>query len=229
MRTLNYSKKEIDILELLEIVWKKKFWIFALAVVAAVISFILVSSSAPQYEASGVMYVTNKDYSVQSTDDTVYKSDIDSSRSMVTTYLEILKSRSFLTEVSDALDGKYSWQEIYRMVSLSAVNDTELIMVRVVSDDPQDSHDVVRAVLDKAPEEMFGIFQGGSVQIVDDASYPNAPIGNGLIKKTVLGFMVGAVLGVLIVFLIKFFDQKIHKASELTERYNISVLGEIRR
>ncbi len=226
---MNTDSRELQLTDIFDIVWKNKFLIAALAILFGVLAFFYVRMQAPQYQATGVLYITNKEDTAKEEDTMISKSDIDSSRSMLTTYLEILKTRSFLTDVSKAIDYKYSWKQIAEMISMSAVNETELLSVKVTTTDPRDSLDIVNAVMSLAPGKLIGIFKGGSVEIVDHAVFPQNPINNGLSRTVLLGIFGGAALGVVIAFLIKFFDKKVHKASELTDRYNISVLGEIRR
>ena len=223
------SRNELDIADIFSLVWKNKFFIAALSVVCAAIAFLWVYFSVPLYEADGILYVSNKEYTIQEDEKSINQSDLSSSRSLLTTYLEILKTEDFLKVVSEEIDGKYSPGQIARMLSLSPINETELLSIKVISPDAEDSYKIVMAILNKAPEKLTEIFDGGSVKTVNKPKIPKFPVDNGLVKKTVLGFLVGAVLGFGIVFLLHFFDKKIHKTSDLTERYQLSVLGEIRR
>ncbi len=232
---LNNSSKELDFAELLSVFWKHKAIIVILAVLAAFVSYFYVYYSVPMYESSGVLYVSNKEVNHEeeltaaASAASMKSSDITASRSLVTSYLEILKTNDFLEKVTSDLGGAYTPKEIKGMLSMSSLNETELLSVRAVSPDPKTSYDVVNAVLKHAPETLIYVFDSGSAKVVDSPRMPQKPISKGLVRKTVLGFAIGAVLGCAIVFLMHFFDNKVHKASDLTQRYQLSVLGEIRR
>lgn len=225
-----YKVQEIELLDLLSLLWKKRFLIIVLALIFASISFYWVKSSTPLYESNGVLFVSNKE--VNATPDpslSVKTSDITASRSIVTSYLEILKTTDFLQIVSDDLGNRFSPSQIRSMLSLSSLNETELLLVRVVSDNPQTSFDVVSAVLKHAPETLINVFESGSAKVVDTPKLSHQPIDKSIVQKTFLGFFTGAVVGCILVLLLNFFDKKVHKASDLSKRYHISVLGEIRR
>ena len=232
---LNNSSKELDFAELLSVFWKHKAIIVILAVLAAFVSYFYVYYSVPMYESSGVLYVSNKEVNHEeeltaaASAASMKSSDITASRSLVTSYLEILKTNDFLEKVSSDLGGAYTPKEIKGMLYMSSLNETELLSVRAVSPDPKTSYDVVNAVLKHAPETLIYVFDSGSAKVVDSPRMPQKPISKGLVRKTVLGFAIGAVLGCAIVFLMHFLDNKVHKASDLTQRYQLSVLGEIRR
>ena len=210
--------KEIDIMELLQLIWKKRILVVLLALLAAAATFLSVYYSTPLYESGGVLYVSNRDLGQMTptlSDGKTSTSDINASRSLVTSYLEVLKTDDFLLKVAAELNNDpnnhYTPAKLRSMITMSALNETELLYVQAISPDPKVSYEVVTAVLKYAPE------------------ISKNPINNNIFRKTVIGFFVGACLGCVIIFLLHFFDQKIHKSSDLVKRYELSVLGEIRR
>lgn len=218
----------IDLLELLGVMWRNKLIIIACALVASVISFICVQYLTDDtYSSSGILYVSNKNRYSTTVDDSINGSDIDTSRTLSTSYMEVLKTTSFLMSVSDEIGNKYSWAQIGSMMSVSSVNDTELLKITVVALNPDDAYEVASAIMTCAPGKLTAIFKGGEVEIADPPLYPSGPNSKGKSRKIVLGFILGAVVGALICFLLYFFDTKVHKADDIAKRYNVSILGEL--
>ena len=227
---LNNTAKELDTTEIISTLWKRRIWIAATAFIAALCTFLLVYFSPDQYASSGVLYVSNKDVALEA-DPTlsVKTSDINASRSLVTSYLEILKTTDFLQKVCDDLDNRFTPVQIEKTLSMKTLNETEFLHIRAVTADPQTSFEIVSVVMNNAPETLTYVFESGSTKVVDTPKVSRKPIGKNLIKKTVIGFLAGAFAASILILVVSFFDTKIHKSSDLVKRYKLSVLGEIKR
>ena len=121
----NKDTKPLDLLEILQYVWKGKFFILALMIISALLMAIRVEFFVSEtYTADGVLYIysqfSNQTQNGETTaeggiateaekSDAVTGAAINDARTMSTTYMETLKLRSFLTEVSEEIGGVYSW------------------------------------------------------------------------------------------------------------------------
>lgn len=220
------EEKEINILEVLGAIWQRKIVVILLAIIVAVLAFVKVSYfTEPTYASKGTLYVSNISSDV--TTNKLTQADILSARELSGTYKEILFTRSFLTEVATAVDGDYKWFEIKSMLSIAPVNDTELLSIAVVCDNPRDAYMIAQTILEKAPEKLTSVFSSGQVTIVDEAVYDTKAVDKGVFKNTVIGLFLGLVLGVVIVFFFHFFDNKVHKSEDIAKRYGVSILGEL--
>ncbi len=222
------NEKEISIADILTVLWGNKFLILTLACLVATLFIVqAVYFTEPLYAADGMLYVTNRDNVLMQ--DEINQSDIISSRSLGYTYIEILKSRSFLTEVSEATGGHYSWKAIKSMLTVSSLNETELLSINVRANNSQDACNIARAVLDKAPGKLKSVLNGGDVTIVDNVSDTGTLVDVRIPIRAMLGFVVGGFLGAAIAFLRNVFDKKVHKGEDVVKRYNVSILGSINR
>lgn len=218
---------QIDIIALLKDVWKYKFFVVGVMLIfMLVIGVKMVYFTPYTYTADSVLYVSNR---TSKTDDTKYvnKNDIDTARTMSETYMETLKTRDFLMEVSNTTGGKYSWGQIKKMMSVNAVNETELLSMKVTATSPEDAYKIANAIITLAPQKLSSVCEGGSISIIDKAVFPSSPNGKGTVKKVAMGAMAGAILAVIIIFLWGFFDTKVHKSEDVARKYDISILGEL--
>jgi len=220
------EEKEINLLEILGAIWQRKAVLILLAIIIGALAFVKVNYfTEDMYTSRGTLYVSN--ISSDANTNKLSQSDIMSSRELSETYKEILNTRSFLNEVATVVGDKYSWAEIKSMLTISSINETELLSISVVSKDPKDSYSIAQAILEKAPGKLISVFSSGQVTVVDEAVYQKEPIDKGVFKYTALGALAGVVLGVIIVFLFHFFDNKVHKSDDIAKRYKVSILGEL--
>lgn len=216
----------IDLVELIQTFWKHKFLIFALMILCA---FAMVIKTAyfteDEYTSSGILYVSNRKEQLNE-NAAISKSDIDTSRTLSTTYIEILKTSKFLDEVGADV-GVYGWEDILSLVDITSVNDTELLKVTTIARDPDISYLITNSILNKAPQKLKSIYKNGEVEIVDPPRYPEKPNDKNLPRNAFIGMLAGLVLGVLIAFEYNFFDTKVRKSEDVARRYDVSILGEI--
>ena len=222
------SASAINLLEIWEIFWSRKIIIFICVIIAVALAFVKVSFLTDDvYSANGILYVSNRNEVATQSDDMVYGSDISTSRLMTTTYIEVLTTRSFLSDVSQELGGRYSWQQIRRMMSISSLNETELLRINVNSNSAEDSYEIANSILSQAPYKLGTLFDGGEVKVVEYAVVPAVPNGKNMTRTLMLAILLGLAIGCAIAFLLDYFDTKIHRSDDVAKRYGISILGEI--
>lgn len=223
----NEEAISLNIKDLYEKLLEYKLVFIICLIFTMIISFVyyrcLVS---PVYESSSVIYV-NCMNPEQTTNDGISEYEIESSRALTTTYMEILCGRTFLNSVSADIGYKYDWRQLDSMISISQVNETELLKVKVRSLTPEDAYIICKSIIDNASSKMISVFRRGKIEVVDEVNMPMTPLTAGLSRILFVGVVLGILLGVCITFIIEVFDTKIRGSEELTKRYDITVLGEI--
>jgi capsular polysaccharide biosynthesis protein len=143
------------------------------------------------------------------------------------TYIEILSSKPFMETVSDDIDNKYSYSQINSMVSYTAKTDTNILSITAKSTDSHDAYLIAESVSHNAPDEIRRVFEGGSVKLINNAEENTSPLPSNALKRGLIGFVAGAALAALIIFLINIFDTRVKSSEELTSKYGLPILGEI--
>lgn len=206
----------------------RKWWIILISViVCGSIAFTYSTYVVqPQYTSIGTMVVNNK----QNRETTAINiNDINASQKLVNTYAIILKSTAFVNRVKEKIDLNYSVSQIKSMATYSSVNNTEVLAVSIVSGNPEHSAIIAETILDLATEEIVKYAEVGSVKILDHANLPVAPSSPNIPLNTLIGILLGAVLSVLLIFILEMLDTRIKSADDLGNRYNLPVLGVIPR
>ena len=230
MNVLNENKMEVRTMQLQDVLYlilSKIYVIVILAVLGAAFMFAKIQYFTPDYYISdGALVVSNITDDVLASKNYLTSSDMDSSRSLSASCTELLLRRGFFEIVSKDMGGKYTASQLKGMIGISSVNETEVLAVAARARTAEDAYKICDSVIKNAPSWIESIYDLGVVKKADDAYMPVGPVAKNLSVKVIIGFFAGAVLGVLLVFVANFFDDKIKKGSDIYERYGIPLLGE---
>lgn len=193
MNTVN--EDTIDLLELARALWKKTL---AIALVAVLIGAAAFGYTAfritPTYEATAALYVNNSSFSLGQTSFSISAADLNTSNSLVSVYLYILKSRTTLEDVIRESGLSYTPDELSKMISAKGVSSTSAFEVTVTSTNPAEAELIANTIAKILPDRISEIVDGTSVRIVDYAVIPSHRAGPNLMKNTLIGILAGAVL-----------------------------------
>lgn len=203
------------------------FWwfivIFAIFVGGATYTYFKVSS-IPEYKSTARIYVNTEG---QQTSTDVNASAIAGAANLLPTYIDVLSSKQFLGKVSDDLDNRYSISEIKDMLSLEGVTDTNIISISVKNADAHVSYLVCSSIVNNAPAEISRVFGGGSTKLTEYPEEAKKPEEMHTMRNAAIGLIIGAVIAMLIIFLVNLFDTRVKSKDELIAKYNLPIIGEI--
>lgn len=217
-------KEQFSISELINI-FLRRWWIIALSAIILCVSgfFYAQFIVTPLYRTDGTLYVNAR--RTQTSD--VSTTNIMASQQLATTYKEILKRRTFLAQVAEDVGNKYSVGELSGMITMSPLNETEIMEIKVTGEVPEDVYAICHSVLTHAPDELIRVVNAGSVKILDDGQIPKTPYSPNVKNYTLVAFALGLALGALIVFCIEFFDTRVKSRDDIINKYKEPLLGEI--
>lgn len=203
----------------------RRWWILAIAAVAlSIVTFTYTEIFVdPLYRTDGTLYVNAQ--RTQSSD--ISQMNLNASQQLVTTYKEILSRRTFLSQVAADLDNRYTVKNLSNMISMDSINETEILQITVTGKVPQDVYDICHSVLMHASDELVRVINAGSVKILDDGQVPVAPVSPNVKNNTLIAFVLGMVIGALIVLLLELFDTRIKSRDDIVNKYEEPLLGEI--
>lgn len=215
---------EYSLLDLIEVLLKR-IWLIVLCVLIGTAGSFLVTKFVieDEYTATVSMYVApNKD---SSTNVIASLNELNYAQKVVDTYIEILKTNSFMGSVSEVSDLGYSAGEIKSMIEISAINNTELFEIKVTTNDPEESLALANTISDLAPTKIIQIKDADAVRVVDPATLPQTPSAPNLLLNTGIGFVLALMIGVMLAFILEMLDKRVKDEDDLLKRYDIPVLG----
>lgn len=212
---------EVDPIQLLKALWKR-LWIIVLAMlVCGGGMFWYTKFIVPeQFTAKAMLYVNNSSISLGSASLSISSADITAAKSLVDTYVVVLKSRSVLNEVITQTGVQYNYNSIKNMISAESVDETEIFEISVTSQDPKEAEVIANAICRVLPEKIQDIMEGSSVRVVDYAVVPEKKSGPNVTNKTALGMMIGFLLSAGTILVLELMDQYIRSEEYLLQTFS---------
>ena len=209
---------QIDLTEIFKLLLQRSWIIILSMIIGGVLAYGMTSEFiTPKYNSDALFCVNNSKKTVEGVQ--ITSADITASKSLVDTFMVILKSRTTLNEIIDDVSCDYTTDELSSMISSEAVNATEIFKVTVTNTDPVLAEQITSAVVKIMPEKVTDLIEGSSVKIVDTASTPMKPSSPNYQKNILLGIILGMLLSIGIIVVIKLLDQKISTISYLSSTY----------
>lgn len=217
-------EETIDLREYLTII-KKKAWIIAAitAVTTFVSAFLSFFVLSPVYEAKTTLIV-NTD---QKNDDTITGDEFSVTQRLAVTYGEIIKSRTVLEPVIEKLGLDISYDDLSKMVTVSPVKDTQIINISVQDTNPLKAKDIANSIPEVFTKEVKRITKANSVEVIDKAVEPLSPIKPNKLMNVLIAFVLGIMIGLFVVFLIEYMDNKMKTPQDVEKHLDLPILGVI--
>ena len=224
-KTMEEKEIEIDLKKLLDALLSRLWVIVAVTVMVGVFAFLFSKfAMTPLYAAKSTVYI-NSNATFVSKD--ISSSEITASSQMATVFAEMLKSNLIMNEVIKKTELAYNAEQLASMVSASAVDDTPVMKITVVSPYPKEAVVIANAILEVAPEKIPDLMDGGSVKIIDTPVEPQSPSSPNVAKNTIIGLLIGFILSAGLVVLMELLDSRIKDEEQLRSMLDLPVLGVI--
>ena len=219
----NGTGMELSLSEIFSILMKR-IWLIAICLIlgTAVTFAVTEYFIDEEYTASVSMYAApnNQDVDVYAS-----LSELNYAQQVVNTYIEILKTKTFMESVARVSGLGYSIDDLEKMVEINAVNETEIFEVQVTSTDPEASFLLANTIAKLAPQKIIEIKDTDAVRIVDPAKLPTEPSAPNVLLNTIIGFALGLVIGIMIAFLLEMLDKRVKDEDDILKHYEVPILG----
>ena len=191
------DEETIDLMELARLLWAHAVQIVAAAVAAALICLLVcMFALTPKYQASINMIVNTR----QDTTTTFTSDNFNSAKNLISTYAVIIKSNTVLNEVIDTLDLDMTYGQLYGMVSVTSVDDTQIMKVAVTDTDAERAGEIAQTISEIVPDVLVEKVEAGSCKTVSDVIIDPNKVFPQTKKYVVLAGLLGAVVvcGILV-------------------------------
>ena len=219
---------EIDLQRLFNALLSKAWLIGIVAVICSVITFVgTFLFITPQYQSSAMFYVNNNSMSLGDVASSITSGDISASRGLVKSYIVILNTRETLNDVIEYAGVDRTYSQVKNMISAEAVDSTEIFRVVVTSPDPAEAETLADAIAYILPKRISSIIEGTSAKIVDSAVLPTKPSSPSYSKNTMIGFLGGALLAIVVIVLYVVLDVTIRSEEDVAQNCRYPVLAAV--
>ena len=207
--TENQVAKEINLKELFAVI-KKRFW------VAAVIT-VLFTLVAGVYST----FSTNLLY--QSSSRIIIKAGAEER----TTLQVIMKDPTIMEKVVQELKLERSPEALAGQITVQSIDTSQVVSISVIDSDPTVAASIANTTAKVFKEEIPNIIGFNDVQLLSDAKVVPFPINDNGNRMVMIGFVLGLVAGIGLVFLLESLDDSVKSEEDVEEFLGIPVLGKV--
>jgi capsular polysaccharide biosynthesis protein len=221
----NYEQDYQDVLkEILMALKEKILLIVAITVLSAVLGWIVSATIIPtKYEASVNMIVnTRTDANAALTND-----NISSAQNLVDTYAIIIKSNTILNRVIEDLELDLTYRELYEMVTVDSIRNTQVMKIAVQSDSPETSRQIVVSMCIIAPTVVADAVEAGSCKVVSDVYVEEEPVSPNTMKNVLIASFLGLMACLAVLVLKALTDDSIVDDADVEKKLGLPVLAMI--
>ena len=234
--------EELDLKELFELFWNKKFTIVILVVVFAIIGAVYsIFFVTPKYKSSTTLVLTKTESnaeqgqtqqkpttsSTESTD-SITTTDITINSKLVATYSELIKSKTIIREVLSNLDIKeLTENDVRKNVTVSALKDTEVIEITVANENATYAAKIANGIAESFTKQVAEIYNINNVHVVDKAEVAEGPYNINHKKDIAIFALIGLVVAAGYILLINMLDTTVKSSDDIEKNVEVPVLASI--
>lgn len=224
--------EELDIIELLYALKKRIKYIVITVVVFALLGLIYSKFLVtPKYKSSTtfVLSKSTENNAQSEVEEAITQNDISLNSKLVSTYSEIIKSKTIAKSVINSLGLDMSVSEFSSNVTVTAKDDTELIEITVINEDGNMCAAIANSLTEVFREKVNEVFNIDNLSVIDIAEPSTIPYNIGTVKNIMLFAVVGVILSCGIIFLVVYFDDTIKDEKDIEGLLSIPVIAAIPR
>lgn len=222
--------EELDLKELFGIFWAKKVHIILLILIFIVIGFIYsYIFLVPEYQSITQILLAKSNATTQDgTTQGMTTSQVTLNQQLVSTYRELVKSESVLTQVKDNLKIDKSIEELRKNITVSTKDDTEIIQISVVDEDAEMAKNIANEVANVFIEQIAkGYYAMDNVYVVDEAKVEEEPYNINHLKDLVIFGAIGFVVACVYVLIANMLDTTVKSKEDIEKKLGLTVLTTI--
>lgn len=220
-------KTEIDLNRLIHLVLKGWKLVVTMTVLFALCAFLYTEFMVvPTYTSSGKLAIYNRSSEAQESIGGYAATDYTASVKLVNTCIDIMQQPQFLDRVRTQLSDEDAAAVSLGKISLSAVDETEILSIRVTDTNPYRAQRITDAILKVAPSELKEHIFVGSITSIYSATTAVLR-SNGMTTRVFGAAVLGIVLSVLLILLADLLNNTVGSGEELSTQYGLPILGNI--
>lgn len=224
MNEANSQQSSVDLHNVLLILKKRKKAIIVSTVVCAFIMFFMsVFVISPKYSSSTDILV-NRKVDNQNNVQAQLQADVQ----MISTYKDIIESPAILNTVSDQLAGEgfeMTPAQIKGCISINNQENSQVFTVTVKAKSPKLAAAIANITANVFKVKVKKIMSVNNVSILSKAEENPQPVSPKVALNTLIGLIVGCVIGLFIAFILNSLDRTINDESFITEELGLNDLG----
>ena len=214
------EERELDFSDVLSAI-RKWFLLILLFIILGGSASAFYNYGAPiRYQSTTTLYVQP-----QVTASEVDYQGILTNQRMVKTYVQIMKSRKVIEKVNEKLELNQTYDEFLNNTSITSSDDTQMISISVKSVDKESAASIANTFASTFIEEIKESMNITNIVVVDEAVVNSNPVEPRIVYNYAIGIGLGAIIGLILAFLLDSMDNKIKNHEDVKKFLKIKTLG----
>ena len=219
------EKFEIDVFQLVKVLWKRKFLIVLTAIIAGLAAFAYSSFVIkPQYTSTTRIYVVNRN---QADKPGLTNQDLQAGAYLVKDYREIILSQDVLEKVVADQKLPMDAKTLGRKVSVTVPADTRIVSISVRDGNPEEASRIANALREEAAQKIISVTRVSDVTTLEEARPATSPSSPNIRRNTMMATIAGVGFVTIIVLLVELLDDRVKRPEDIEEVMHLSLLGVI--
>ena len=219
------DKIEIDVLQMLKVLWKRKLYIALAAIVTGAIAFAYSSFVVkPEYTSTTRIYVVNRN---QVDKPGLTNQDLQAGSYLVKDYREIILSQDVLEKVVADQKLTMDAKTLGRKVSVTVPADTRIVSISVRDGNPEEASRIANALREVAAQKIISVTRVSDVTTLEEARPATSPSSPNIRRNTMMATIAGVGFVTVIVLLVELLDDRVKRPEDIEEVMHLSLLGVI--
>lgn len=216
------NETEIDLLELLFAI-KKKIWLVLVMGIggALTVGLITMFLIKPMYSSTAQLYILSSSTSLTSL------ADIQIGSSLTKDYVQLVQSRPVVEQVIETLELDMTCEEVLNKMTFSNPSDTRILVITAQDEDPQRAKDLVDQFAVVSRVRIASIMNTEAPSVVELGIVNDKPVSPSLVKNTLVGFIAGILLAILIIFIEFMMDDTVKTSDDVDKYLGLNTLASI--
>ena len=214
---------EIDVFQLLKILWKRKVLIALVAIVTGVVAFAYSSFIVkPEYTSTTRIYVVNRN---QGDKPGLTNQDLQAGSYLVKDYREIILSQDVLEKLATDLKLDLPSKGLASKIKVTVPADTRIVSISVTDRAPEEASRIANSLREVAAQKIISVTRVSDVTTLEEARPATSPSSPNIRRNTMIGFLAGAVVMIVAVLLIELLDTRVKRPEDVEDVMQIALLG----
>lgn len=227
LRRAKQQPEPIDLMELTLVLLKKAWLIVLAASLGASCAFGWSKMTiSPTYQAQFSAMIFNSNEHANESGQ-LSASEISVAKYLTVTYTKILTSRPVIETISEKLSITAPYESVARLVTVKAIEDTQIIEVFVTAHSPETAYRIAQEIAELGPATVTDLIEGSRMKIINQPVMPVRSSGPNYLRYASIGGLLGGGGVAALVLLLYFLDDCIRSKDELERKFGISVIGSI--
>lgn len=214
---------EIDVLELLHVLWSKALVIALVTALAGMVAMLVTRVFlTPQYQSTTKMYIL-----AQQDNKTLTNSDLQASEQLTQDCAEMIQSRQVAEAAISQLGLDLTAEELLEKVTVTTSTDTRIVTIDVQDEDPYLACDIANAVRNIAADTIQNVMNIEAANVFEEANIPETPISPSTMRNTLIGAILGFIIAVAAILISYLMNDTIRTSDDVERYLHLSTLGTI--